>query len=230
MKLKSLLGLNRLGKVKASIFQKRAINKSQTTTLDPQTLRAISFSNLLRLSPAGGVIVECGVGEGESLIMLSKLSSKCIYAFDSFQGFPDNGPNDSPNFNASERFMYKSTTQDFISTKLKLNGVSKSDLDGRIFTVKGFFENTLPSFSFEDKISFLHLDVDLYESYRICLRSLVGHLKPGAVILFDEYDDPSDVEIWPGAMLAINEFLEEYSLSINRTDTGKAYVVFPGLA
>jgi hypothetical protein len=47
------------------------------------------LNDLLKVSPREGVIVECGVGVGFTLSILSNISTKKIYAFDSFEGFPE---------------------------------------------------------------------------------------------------------------------------------------------
>ena len=48
----------------------------------------------------------------------------------------------------------------------------------------------------------LHLDCDLYESYKISLTNLYDKVVAGGIIMFDEYDD----QRWPGARRAIDEF------------------------
>lgn len=47
------------------------------------------LNDLLKVSLREGVIVECGVGVGFTLSILSNISTKKIYAFDSFEGFPE---------------------------------------------------------------------------------------------------------------------------------------------
>jgi len=51
----------------------------------------------------------------------------------------------------------------------------------------------------------VHLDCDLYESYRTCLEFFYPRLSMGAVVLFDEYNDPT----WPGCNKAVDEFLAD---------------------
>ena len=100
---------------------------------------------------------------------------------------------------------------------------------------KGFFEDTLnqeilDKINSYEGIAFLHLDVDLYESYMCTLTRLWDFVNPGGVVLFDEYHPSSRVK-YPGAFKAINKFL----LSINldptthvKTDkTGKCYIIKP---
>ncbi len=69
--------------------------------------------------------------------------------------------------------------------------------------IKGFFEDTLDNDKLE-QISFLNLDVDLYQSYKVCLEKLYPKISSGGVITFDEYFRESFA--FPGAMKAIEEF------------------------
>ena len=69
--------------------------------------------------------------------------------------------------------------------------------------VKGFFDKTLSSY--EGRIALLHLDGDLYESYKGPARDPVRQSRQGGIIMFDEYDDPR----WTGARKAIDEFFAD---------------------
>lgn len=71
----------------------------------------------------------------------------------------------------------------------------------RVRLVKGFFDQTLPLY--HGRVALLHLDCDLYESYRVALLNLYQKVVPGGVIMFDENGDNR----WPGATKAIDEFL-----------------------
>ena len=55
-------------------------------------------------------------------------------------------------------------------------------------------------------IALLHLDCDLYNSYKLCLERCWDYVNTGGVILFDEYHQNS-LEKFPGSKLAIDEFL-----------------------
>jgi hypothetical protein len=55
----------------------------------------------------------------------------------------------------------------------------------------------------DEVFSFVHLDCDLYGSYRDCLEFFYPRLSDGGIVLLDEYDDPP----WPGCNKAVDEFL-----------------------
>src|SRR5262249_32741078 len=62
--------------------------------------------------------------------------------------------------------------------------------DARVTFVKGWYQNTLPSFlkTFAPRARLVvHLDSDLYSSTLYALTSLNGILVPGSVLMFDEF-------------------------------------------
>ena len=54
----------------------------------------------------------------------------------------------------------------------------------------------------DDKISFAHIDVDIYRSTLDCCTFIYPRLSPGGFIICDDYGFPS----CPGARTAIDEF------------------------
>ncbi len=55
--------------------------------------------------------------------------------------------------------------------------------------IKGYFSDTLPQFS-DTPFCFIHLDRDIYSSYKECLQLLYENLTPGGVVVFDDYRAP----------------------------------------
>ena len=82
----------------------------------------------------------------------------------------------------------------------------------KINFVKGFFPESFQNYN-SDKIDFLHLDVDLYNSYKNCLEFFWKYLNKGSLVLFDEYKSKSDLYKWPGASKAIDEFFTKKNLN-----------------
>lgn len=131
-----------------------------------------------------GNIVEFGTWKGYSTRVIRDelwrarfwqptLRSKRIFACDSFQGLAE-----------SYEHLKAGT---FATAVPRLFGV-------RI--VNGFFENTLtPALAAEvGRVSFAHLDADLYSSTVTALEWLTPLLRPGSVLLFDEFvgEDPAE--------------------------------------
>lgn len=46
---------------------------------------------------------------------------------------------------------------------------------------------------------------------------------PGGVIAFDEYKNPKDIEKWPGASVAIDEFIGKQARRIQRDAVSRKY-------
>jgi hypothetical protein len=81
--------------------------------------------------------------------------------------------------------------------------------------VKGDAAATIPKFVAETPhllISLLYLDFDLYEPTRVALESFLPRMPKGAIVAFDELDNP----LWPGETTAMLEFLDKYRLRIQR--------------
>ena len=164
-----------------------------------------------RIVNVSGDIVECGVGTGATFAMLAYLaghSARRLRGFDSFQGWPEPTEHDRSwrNPKAGEWRM-----PEFVARNLlQESNIPKEFPALEIVIVPGFLGETLskePPY----QISFLHLDVDLYSSYRDALVHLFPRVSAGGVVLFDEYREYArtkpDEEKWPGATKAIDEYI-----------------------
>jgi hypothetical protein len=120
----------------------------------------------------GGLVLEFGVREAYSLNYFAKrLPDRTLYGFDSFEGLHvDWAGTSAP----------KGT--------FDLGGKLPS-VRANVQLIKGWFDETLPPFLGEhpDHISFLHIDCDTYEATKIILDLAGGRLKPGSVVVFDDY-------------------------------------------
>lgn len=108
-------------------------------------------------------------------------------------------------------------------------GFSYEWLRSNITLIKGFFEDSLSKYRGE-KIALLHIDVDLYGSYKTVLETLYDQVQAGGIIAVDEYVDTFDVAKFPGAQKAIDEFLNSRNIASSfRRDasTGKYYFIKP---
>lgn len=162
-----------------------------------------------RIKNFPGDIVECGVSTGHGILYFSLLceltgNERAIWGFDSFSGFP---ASTDPDRKADSTFQMQShdyaSPPEMVMKVLSDGRVSPHFVANSIRLVKGYFDQTLDSYHGE--IALLHLDCDLYESYITCLNKLYPKMKPGGIIMFDEYED-SD---FPGAKRAIDEFFQD---------------------
>ncbi len=122
--------------------------------------------------PPSGLVLEFGVRHGRSINYLaSKLGSRVIEGFDSFEGLD----------------------ADWAGTASSKGSFSEGGLLppvlGNVRLTKGWFDQTLPPFlaSHPEAIAFAHLDADTYEATAYVLEQLSDHLTAGTVIQFDEY-------------------------------------------
>jgi O-methyltransferase len=183
-----------------------------------------------------GVICECGVGAGFTLFnMISseiyisrykKTDPREIVAYDSFSGFPELTHHDDSKFNIKSGIRkgrgWVRSEKNFIAKMLR----SKLPIEEVNLTlVKGFFNKTLLNpVNLPKKISCLHLDVDLHDSYKICLEILAPRVVPGGIIMVDEYLD--QIEKFPGAVKAIDEYMKDKPYRALMDDfSGKYYFV-----
>jgi O-methyltransferase len=121
-----------------------------------------------------GDLAEVGVAYGASAKLISEQApAKSLHLFDTFDGLPSPGSVDSPKF-----FMGQ--------FKSSLNDVRKY-LDSR---QAHFYQGVFPSTSepVKDKMfSFVHLDVDLYESTLACLQFFYPRLSTGGILISHDW-------------------------------------------
>jgi hypothetical protein len=154
------------------------------------------IDNCLEKVTKGGFYLEFGVHTATSINNISSKIEGKIYGFDSFEGLPENW---------SHSGMDKGT--------FDMNGKFPK-VNENVVLIKGWFDNSLPSFIKENninRISFLHIDSDIYSSAKTVLDNLGKFIGAGTVILFDEYFG------YPGWLhheyKAFNEFVESNNIT-----------------
>lgn len=181
-----------------------------------------------RIKGIDGSIVECGVGKGRTFLDFAYLVSlenkgRTLWGFDSFEGFPEPMAEDNSERNP-KKGEWSGTSPGDILKILERAGMSRSDISKYIRLVPGFVENTLTKYD-GGKIAILHIDLDLYEAYRITLDTLFPRVAKGGLVLFDEYGHPN----WPGAKKAVDEYFQNKPYKIEYdAPSGKYFVVKHG--
>jgi O-methyltransferase len=155
-----------------------------------------------------GDVAECGVYRGSSLLTMGlylkqRRIPKMLLGFDSFEGFPGTVAVDLRLGGAPDEQKRHGGFSDANYTRLSRR-IALFGLTDRVRLVKGLFDHTLPQVQ-QRTFCFVHLDVDIYDSYRTCLDFFYPRLVKSGVILLDEYDDPP----WPGCNKAVDEFLAD---------------------
>jgi hypothetical protein len=189
--------------------------------------RFLALYEIFKLAlPVKGSIVECGVFRGFGVMSWAKLSTmlepenltRRIYGFDTFAGFPKVTERDANTVASPEKGALYADSYDEL---LALIGEYDRDrflghID-KLHLVKGDVVETVPRFVAEHPhlmVSLLFLDLDLYEPTKVAIECFVPRMPRGAVIAFDELDNP----MWPGETLALLDSLGTGHLKIRRLE------------
>lgn len=172
-----------------------------------------------------GSIVECGVNHGFGLMSWAKFSAimepvnltRRIYGFDTFEGFP--GVSEKDRSAASMHVKEGDLKADVYDELTELTEIYDSTRFlghvGKVNLVRGDAVKTIPQFVEENPhllVSLLYMDFDLYEPTKVALEHLLPRMPKGAVLAFDELDNP----LWPGETLAMLEAHAKRPLKIER--------------
>ena len=142
----------------------------QTCTSFSDPLDTLRFA--LSQSADEGIALEFGVYSGRTLQLIADRFPNKTFGFDSFDGLPEDWREGFP-----------------AGTFSTLN---VPEIEGTA-CIKGLFQETLDGFIARmldeglTELSFIHLDADLYSSSKFCLNKLNDFIKPGCVIVFDEF-------------------------------------------
>jgi O-methyltransferase len=175
-------------KVKQSF---KAVNLLRNTLNMQDFSRSIHICHyVLETQNLEGDIVEFGCHSGHTSKLISYISDKTLYVYDSFEGLPNTEENLSGEMKTTLDSLCANFTQDHI----------------RIPHIRKGWFSEITSLQVPNKISFAHLDGDLYISIIDPLKLIYDKMVPGGVILVDDYGD--DV-YWPGARKAVDDFFAD---------------------
>jgi hypothetical protein len=189
--------------------------------------RFLALYELFKLAlPVKGSIVECGVFEGFGLMSWAKFSSvlepvnltRRIYGFDTFGGFPAVSPQDQNALVSPQQGGLASNSFDELSELIREYDADRflGHID-KVHLIKGDATQTIPEFVQSHPhlvVSLLFLDFDLYEPTRAAIEHFVPRMPKGAIIAFDELDNP----IWPGETVALSATLGIGRLELRRIE------------
>ncbi|WP_329048311.1 class I SAM-dependent methyltransferase [Amycolatopsis sp. NBC_01488] len=154
-----------------------------------------TLEHALSLAPTGGMALEFGVYTGSTLkIIAAARTSGGVYGFDAFQGLPEDWRIDFP------------------AGTFSVDG--RPDVAGAELVV-GWFADTLPEFlaRHPEPVDFIHVDADLYSSAKTVLDLVGPRLRPGSVLVFDEFFN------FPGwqehECRALQEYVERTGVSVS---------------
>ena len=136
--------------------------------------------------------LEFGVHSGHTINYISQFTKDTVYGFDSFEGLPETW---RPGY---EKGVFNR------------NGILP-EVNGNVELIKGWFHNTLPDFirTHNKKVSFIHMDADLYSSTKYVLNVVKKHIDHECVIVFDELVNYPGFDGETGELKAFYEFIIE---------------------
>jgi hypothetical protein len=195
------------------IFKNFHLTASEVSNIQ----RWIFFFQHIKNNNVEGDIVECGVGNGLSLSIIIYLKNHYnlfdtkIFACDSFKGFPE--PKKIDFFDKKHKAGdWSHTNLNYVKENIIKFGITEKQVNDVIF-VTGYFENTLQNLNTK-KISLLHLDCDLYQSYKISFEKLSNKVSENGIIILDEYFKNNKLNRFPGAVAATDEYVLENNLKV----------------
>lgn len=156
-------------------------------------VRALDFVKL------DGHYLEFGVAGATTTNLIAKnIFPKLLYGFDSFEGLPEDA---------------SWAESDWVKGAFKQEVIP--DVEKNVNLVVGWFHDTLPEFSKQiDTTAFLHIDCDLYSSTKTIFDTIGHTLKPGSIIVFDEFHV---VDHEPKAFVEWLEKNDYYGIVLNKT-------------
>ena len=164
-----------------------------------------------QIKKMSGCIVECGVWRGGMMAGFANTlgTGRNYYLFDSFEGLPTAKEIDGKSaiawqkdVNSPQYFDNCKAEMEWAEKAMKKSGATKYKL------VKGWFENTIPPYKFDEEIALLHLDGDWYDSTMICLEHLFPKVIKGGLIILDDY------YIWEGCRKAVHDYISKHSIPV----------------
>jgi hypothetical protein len=140
--------------------------------------------------------LEFGVASGRTINYISKFTNGTVYGFDSFEGLPEKWRNG------------------FDKGKFTRNG-NFPKVNDNVVLVKGWFNETLPDFirTHDKKVSFIHMDADLYSSTKCIFDTLKDYIDTDCVIIFDELLNYPGFDGDTGELKAFYEFITENNVN-----------------
>jgi len=150
------------------------------------------FEHMKLQHKPGTLWLEFGAFTGRTINYISKFTEDKVYGFDSFEGLPEKW------------------RDDYDVGRFDLHG-QLPHVNENVELIKGWFNETLNDFmkKHNKKVSFIHIDADLYSSAKYILDELKDHIDTDCVIVFDELVNYPGYDGDTGELKALYEFVTE---------------------
>lgn len=201
----------------------RLYGKYRNFTMIPFEAFHANIKLLSEVVKVPGCVVECGVWRGGMSAAMAEVigNGRSYLLFDSFKGLPQaktidgNAAIEWQNDKSGKYYFDNCKAEiEYARTAMQMAGVKNVQF------VKGWFEETLPTFVLADKIAVLRLDCDWYDSVLTCLEKFFPQVIDGGIVLIDDYF------AWDGCAIAVHEYLAKHKLPfrIQSIDKRLAYI------
>jgi len=156
------------------------------------------FENMKLYHKPNTLWLEFGVATGYTINYISQFTQDKVYGFDSFEGLPE--------------YWRDGFNKGFFNRDGILPPVNNN-----VVLIKGWFNDTLDDFikNQNKKVSFIHIDCDLYSSTKYVLNTLKDYMDDNCVIVFDELVNFNGFDGDNSELLAFYEFVNENNINFS---------------
>ena len=207
-------------------FNKRYMlgqEKTQMTKTDNLSRRERHYTLTQLIDSVGsldGNVVECGCWRGLSAYQTASILQKnsfsnTFYIFDSFEGLSKFEEEDTPLFGLEDEERRRkefACGEDIVKENLK----EFNFIDYK----KGWIPTRFTEVE-DEKFSFVHIDVDMYQPILDSFEFFYNRMVVGGVIVFDDYG----FTYFPGAKKAVDEFMEDKDDFFIALPSGQAFMI-----
>jgi len=150
------------------------------------------FEHMKLIHKPNTLWIEFGVASGNTINYISNFTSDKVYGFDSFEGLPEKW------------------RDGFDKGTFNMDGVLP-EVNNNVELIKGWFSDTLLKFiqTQNKKVSFIHIDCDIYSSTKYILDTLKDYMDTDCIIIFDELLNYPGFDGDTGELKAFYEFITE---------------------
>jgi predicted O-methyltransferase YrrM len=182
---------------------RRKLRGADLTIVTPRRARTLyRLARSVERRGVPGAIVDCGVRNGGSAILLSEgAPSREVWAFDSFQGLPAPTAED-----LDGPVLPKGAWRGSIEAVRR--GFESYGRPQRLHVVEGWFEDTLRAHADQvGDVAIIHVDADYYAPVKLALETFYPLLAVGGYAIVDDYHS------FPGARKATDEVRSRFAVT-----------------
>lgn len=191
------------------------------------------------INPDYKIVTEFGVWKGSTMSLIRKTLTLDyqVYGFDSFEGMPDHvsvlKKDGGDLFIIDKGDYYIAEKDGKIDTLLKPGVFNVGGNPPNIPNVNwyvGWFDDTLPKFIKDvpvEPVALIHIDCDHYESTKTVFKFMQPYIKPGTILVFDEWQMDALVKTPYHEKLAFEEWIEENNIEFQFIDYVDPTARFP---